>query len=43
VDPWERPFVRLPAAALGLGYAFVLTLAFLLAPVGEKPFVYFQF
>jgi alginate O-acetyltransferase complex protein AlgI len=34
---------RLPAPALGLGYAVTLTLALVLAPGSEKAFIYFQF
>src|SRR5208283_3513703 len=40
---WKRSAVRLPAPALGFGYALVLTLALLLAPDSGKAFIYFQF
>jgi alginate O-acetyltransferase complex protein AlgI len=40
---WKRLAVRLPAPVMGLGYAVVLTLSLLLAPVMNKAFIYFQF
>jgi alginate O-acetyltransferase complex protein AlgI len=40
---WKRLVVRLPAPVLGFGYAFVLTLAMVLAPDAGKAFIYFQF
>jgi alginate O-acetyltransferase complex protein AlgI len=42
-DLWRRWQVRMPASLLGFGYAAAVTLALMLAPVGEKPFIYFQF
>jgi len=40
---WRAISARLPAPALGLGYAAALTLALLLAPGAGNPFIYFQF
>jgi alginate O-acetyltransferase complex protein AlgI len=40
---WNRLADRLPAPVLGFGYAFVLTLALVLAPDTGKQFIYFQF
>jgi alginate O-acetyltransferase complex protein AlgI len=40
---WERWHLRLPAPVLGTSYATVLTLALVLAPNGNKPFIYFAF
>jgi alginate O-acetyltransferase complex protein AlgI len=40
---WKRIAVRLPAPALGFGYAVVLTLSLVLAPDSGKAFIYFQF
>jgi alginate O-acetyltransferase complex protein AlgI len=40
---WRWAVERLPAPALGLGYAVVLTLALLLTPDAGKAFIYFQF
>jgi alginate O-acetyltransferase complex protein AlgI len=40
---WKWAVVRLPAPALGLGYATALTLALLLAPATGKAFIYFVF
>jgi alginate O-acetyltransferase complex protein AlgI len=40
---WKKASVRLPAPALGLGYAVSLSLAMLLAPEVGKAFIYFQF
>jgi alginate O-acetyltransferase complex protein AlgI len=42
-DLWPKFQVRLPAALLGFSYAAAVTLALLLAPSGNKPFIYFQF
>jgi alginate O-acetyltransferase complex protein AlgI len=42
-DLWRRWEVRLPAPVLGLSYATTVTLALVLAPLGYKPFIYFQF
>jgi alginate O-acetyltransferase complex protein AlgI len=44
VGLWRLLAVRLPAPALGLGYATALLFALLLAPDGSnKVFIYFQF
>jgi alginate O-acetyltransferase complex protein AlgI len=40
---WQRVAARLPAPVLGVGYALVLALCLLFAPMAEKPFIYFQF
>ncbi len=40
---WRAISTRLPAPALGLGYAAALTLALLLAPDAGSAFIYFQF
>jgi alginate O-acetyltransferase complex protein AlgI len=40
---WQRVNWRMPASALGMGYAAVLMVALVLAPHGGKPFIYFQF
>ena len=40
---WKKIAIRLPAPALGCGYAMVLTLALVLAPDQGKAFIYFQF
>jgi alginate O-acetyltransferase complex protein AlgI len=40
---WRVISTRLPAPALGLGYAAALTLALLLAPDAGSAFIYFQF
>ncbi len=40
---WQRIAERLPAPVLGAGYALVLALCFLFAPLTDKPFIYFQF
>jgi alginate O-acetyltransferase complex protein AlgI len=40
---WKWAVVRLPAPALGFGYATALTLALLLAPATGKAFIYFVF
>jgi alginate O-acetyltransferase complex protein AlgI len=40
---WKRIAERLPAPVLGFGYALVLALCLIFAPMTEKPFIYFQF
>jgi alginate O-acetyltransferase complex protein AlgI len=40
---WEKLNLRLPAPAVGLGYVTCLLLCLALAPLNEKPFIYFQF
>jgi alginate O-acetyltransferase complex protein AlgI len=40
---WKWAVTRLPAPALGFGYATALTLALLLAPATGKAFIYFVF
>jgi alginate O-acetyltransferase complex protein AlgI len=40
---WHKWQVRVPAPALGVGYAVVFSLALLLAPDAGKAFIYFQF
>jgi alginate O-acetyltransferase complex protein AlgI len=40
---WRKLADRLPAPALGLGYAAVLTAALVLTPELNKAFIYFQF
>jgi alginate O-acetyltransferase complex protein AlgI len=40
---WKRLWRRLPAPALGFGYAAMLTLALVLAPDTGQAFIYFQF
>ncbi len=40
---WKKMAGRLPAPALGFGYAAVLCLALVLAPDNSKAFIYFQF
>jgi alginate O-acetyltransferase complex protein AlgI len=42
-DLWPKWQLRLPASLLGFGYAAAATLALVLAPSGNKPFIYFQF
>jgi alginate O-acetyltransferase complex protein AlgI len=42
-DLGRRAVTRLPAPALGLGYAAAVTFALLLAPDASKVFIYFQF
>jgi alginate O-acetyltransferase complex protein AlgI len=42
-DLWPKWQVRLPASLLGFSYAAAVTVAILLAPSGNKPFIYFQF
>jgi alginate O-acetyltransferase complex protein AlgI len=40
---WTKLAPRLPAPALGFGYAVLLSLTFVLAPDSGKAFIYFQF
>ncbi len=40
---WKRLSNRIPAPALGVSYALVLTLALVLSPDSGKAFIYFQF
>lgn len=40
---WRKIATRLPAPAMGLGYALVLCMALVLAPDAGKAFIYFQF
>jgi hypothetical protein len=40
---WRRLALRLPAPALGVGYAALLTVALVWAPDSGKAFIYFQF
>jgi alginate O-acetyltransferase complex protein AlgI len=40
---WERLSLRLPAPALGGAYVLALLLCMVMAPLTEKPFIYFQF
>lgn len=40
---WPKWQVRIPASMLGFSYAAAVTLALMLAPSGNKPFIYFQF
>lgn len=40
---WRRMTLRLPPALLALGYVVVVLLALVLAPDGNKAFIYFQF
>jgi alginate O-acetyltransferase complex protein AlgI len=40
---WKQLWRRLPAPAMGFGYAAVLTLALVLAPGAGQTFIYFQF
>jgi alginate O-acetyltransferase complex protein AlgI len=42
-DLWPKWQLRLPPSLLGFGYALTATLALVLAPSGNKPFIYFQF
>jgi alginate O-acetyltransferase complex protein AlgI len=42
-DWWPKWQVRLPASMLGFSYAAAVTLALILAPSSNKPFIYFQF
>jgi hypothetical protein len=40
---WFRPALRLPAFALGLGLAVLLSTALFLSPQDSKQFLYFKF
>jgi len=40
---WPRIMDRLPAPVLGAGYALLLALCLVMAPITDKPFIYFQF
>jgi alginate O-acetyltransferase complex protein AlgI len=40
---WERVSLRLPSPVLSCGYVLALILCMVLAPMSEKPFIYFQF
>jgi len=40
---WERLSLRLPSPLLGFTYVVGLVLCMVMAPVFEKPFIYFQF
>ena len=40
---WRQALRRVPAPAMGLGYAVAMNLAFVLAPGVSKTFIYFQF
>jgi hypothetical protein len=40
---WRNMASRLPAPLMGTGYALLLVLCVLLAPLSEKAFIYFQF
>ncbi len=40
---WKRIADRLPAPVLGVGYALLLALCLVFAPIAEKPFIYFNF
>jgi alginate O-acetyltransferase complex protein AlgI len=40
---WERLSVRLPAPAVAGAYVAVLLVCMVMAPLHEKPFIYFQF
>jgi alginate O-acetyltransferase complex protein AlgI len=40
---WERISLRVPSAVLGFSYVAALSLCLVLAPVTQKPFIYFQF
>ena len=40
---WRKLLSRTPAVVTGWGYAVLLTLALILAPVAGRAFVYFQF
>ena len=42
-DLWRKWYIQFPAPMLGFCYAVVVSLALFLAPVGNKPFIYFQF
>jgi alginate O-acetyltransferase complex protein AlgI len=40
---WEKLSLRLPSPVVSGGYVLALTLCMILAPLNEKPFIYFQF
>jgi len=40
---WKGLRGQAPAMAVGFGYALALTVCLVLAPQGEKVFIYFQF
>jgi alginate O-acetyltransferase complex protein AlgI len=40
---WERISLRLPTPLLGFTYVFGLVICMVMAPVFDKPFIYFQF
>jgi alginate O-acetyltransferase complex protein AlgI len=40
---WERWSVRLPAPVVSAAYVLVLLVCMVLAPITDKPFIYFQF
>jgi alginate O-acetyltransferase complex protein AlgI len=40
---WEKLSVRLPSPVLSSAYVLALVLCMVLAPLNEKPFIYFQF
>jgi hypothetical protein len=40
---WPSVADRIPAPLMGTGYALLLGLCLLLAPISEKAFIYFQF
>jgi alginate O-acetyltransferase complex protein AlgI len=40
---WDRLSLRVPAPVLAGGYVLALTLCMVMAPVTERPFLYFQF
>ena len=40
---WERLSLRLPVPALSCAYVCALVLCMVMAPLGTKPFIYFQF
>ena len=40
---WERLSLRLPVPALSCAYVCALVLCMVMAPLGNKPFIYFQF
>ncbi len=40
---WDRLSVRLPAPAVSCAYVLVLLVCMVLAPIMDKPFIYFQF
>src|SRR5581483_4776257 len=40
---WKQMALRLPPAVLGFGYMVIILVALVLAPEGNKAFIYFQF